>query len=165
MVIKDLEEIKRISKRNEDRNGRFRSYLKMQDDKEIDCLVKPIYQFIIKRINCLECGNCCRNLSPSIVNRDIKNLGLELGLTNNEIIEKYTVKDEFNELRLKEIPCAFLKGNECLIYQNRPEDCKSFPHIHKKGFTFRLIGMIENSMICPIVFNVFEELKIQLRYR
>jgi uncharacterized protein len=164
-MITDLEKIKFISKRNEDKNWKFRSYLKMQDDREIDNLVKPIYRSVIESINCLECGNCCRILSPSLLEKDIRNLGLELGLTDNEILQKYSVRDEFNELRLKEIPCTFLEGNLCTIYKNRPEDCRSFPHIHKKGFTSRLIGMIENAAICPIVFNVFEELKIQLRYR
>jgi len=164
-VIIDLEEIKRISKRNEDKNWRFRSYLKMQDDKKIDNLVKPIYQSVIKEINCLECGNCCRVMSPLILDEDIRKLGLELNLSAEEIIEKYTVKDEFNEMGFKEIPCVFLNGNECQVYNNRPEDCKSFPHIHKKGFTTRLIGMIHNSEICPIVFNVFEELKIQCKFR
>ncbi|MCK9399351.1 MAG: YkgJ family cysteine cluster protein [Bacteroidales bacterium] len=132
MLIKDLELIEKLSKRNEDKNWRFRSYLKMQEGKEIDLLVKPIYEFVKKNIDCLECGNCCRKLRPII---------------------------------LKGNPCIFLNGNKCEIYKSRPNDCKSFPHLQKRGFTTRLIGIIEYSMICPIVFNVFEELKIAMKFR
>ncbi|MFA4864373.1 MAG: hypothetical protein WC605_11465, partial [Bacteroidales bacterium] len=67
MLIKDLELIEKLSKRNEDKNWRFRSYLKMQEGKEIDLLVKPIYEFVKKNIDCLECGNCCRKLRPIIL--------------------------------------------------------------------------------------------------
>lgn len=165
MLIKDLELIEKLSKRNEDKNWRFRSYLKMQEGKEIDLLVKPIHEFVKKNIDCLECGNCCRKLRPIISKEDISKLKTKFGITDKEIVEKYTQKDEFDELTLKGNPCIFLNGNKCEIYKSRPNDCKSFPHLQKRGFTTRLIGIIEYSMICPIVFNVFEELKIAMKFR
>ena len=42
---------------------------------------------------------------------------------------------------------------------NRP-----FPHLHKEEFIFRLWGVVENCPICPIVFNVYEQLKDELWY-
>jgi hypothetical protein len=47
----------------------------------------------------------------------------------------------------------------------RPNDCRLFPHLHKKGFVFRLIQVVENCSICPIVFNVFERLKQELWHK
>lgn len=83
----------------------------------------------------------------------------------NEIIEKYTEIGEDRELLLRGIPCCFLNGNECKIYKNRPYDCESYPHLHKKRFIYRLFGIIDNLEICPIVYNVYEQLKIKLNFR
>ena len=137
----------------------------MQDGEKIDLLIKPIYKSVKKNIDCLACGNCCRKLLPVISNEDIGRLETEFGITDIDIIEKYMQKDEEGELRLKGKPCIFLKDNACQIYKSRPNDCRSFPHIHKKGFTTRLIGMIEFAGICPIVFNVLEELKFAMKFR
>ncbi len=165
MLIKDPEKIERISERNEEKNRKFRSYLKIKDDKEIDRVVKPIFNRIREQIDCLECGNCCRKAVQGLSNGDLLKLEMEFGLARSELLEQYTVKDEFNELILKGPPCGFQDGNVCRIYSNRPKDCISFPHIHKPGFTPRLFGVLEFSKYCPIVFNVLEELKAELHFR
>ena len=64
-----------------------------------------------------------------------------------------------NDRYLKATPCKYLKDKKCSIYGDRPEDCRSFPHTHKTGFTQRTFGLIDNYSICPIVFNLFEQLK------
>lgn len=48
---------------------------------------------------------------------------------------------------------------EELSKKKEDENCISYPHLHKKDFTSRLIGVIENCSVCPIVFNVYERLK------
>ena len=88
MIVKDIDLIRKQSKKKEDQNWRFRSYLKMQDDKKIDSLVKPIYEFVCKNIDCRECGNCCRKLRPVLSKGDIIKFENEFGLNENEIIEK-----------------------------------------------------------------------------
>jgi Fe-S-cluster containining protein len=55
-----------------------------------------------------------------------------------------------------------LLENRCTVYEFRPEDCRSFPHLHKDEFVFRLIQAVQNCSICPIVFHVFERLKNDL---
>jgi Fe-S-cluster containining protein len=60
------------------------------------------------------------------------------------------------------VPCGFLQEQGCSVYDSRPDDCRSFPHLHKREFRSRLIGVIENCSICPIVYNVFEGLKSDL---
>jgi len=59
-------------------------------------------------------------------------------------------------------PCPMLDGKLCSIYDNRPEVCRSYPHLAQPDFTFRLMGVIENVAIYPIAFNAFEELKTTL---
>jgi Fe-S-cluster containining protein len=61
-------------------------------------------------------------------------------------------------------PCPILNGKLCSIYENRPEVCRSFPHLEQPRFTSRLIGVIDNVAVCPIAFNAFEELKAKLAW-
>ena len=36
-----------------------------------------------------------------------------------------------------------------LVYRDRPEDCHSYPHLHKKDMTRRLLGVLGNAGVCP----------------
>jgi len=47
----------------------------------------------------------------------------------------------------------------CSQYKYCPDNCRSYPHLHKNDFVSRLINVIENIAICPIVFDVYEALK------
>ncbi|MBW1737720.1 MAG: hypothetical protein JRJ69_09220 [Deltaproteobacteria bacterium] len=53
----------------------------------------------------------------------------------------------------------------CSHYELRPEACRSFPHLHKEEFVSRLMGVIQNYAVCPIIFNVYERLKNELWHR
>jgi Fe-S-cluster containining protein len=48
----------------------------------------------------------------------------------------------------------------CNVYAARPDDCRSYPHLHKDDFLSRSVGTIENYRICPIIYNVYERLKL-----
>ena len=41
-------------------------------------------------------------------------------------------------------------------------DCRSYPHLHKKEIISRLMGVVFNCSVCPIVFNVYEQMKLEL---
>ena len=160
----DLAKISQIGKRNEQKNLRFRSYLKGIDGNRIDRLVFRLNAEVSAQIDCTACGNCCRSLKPSLTNDDIKRLSVNQNLSEEVFIEKYIdIEDDANVFR--NLPCSFLCENKCAVYENRPEDCRSFPHLDKGNFTTRLWGVLENYSICPIVFNVFERLKMELRFR
>ena len=47
----------------------------------------------------------------------------------------------------------------------RPKDCVSYPYLLKKDFTSRLMGVIGNCSVCPIVFNVYELLKDEVWHK
>ena len=67
-----------------------------------------------------------------------------------------------DEMIFNQLPCPFLKNKICLNYDHRPKDCKSYPHMHKDEIITRLWGIIDNYSICPIVFNVYEQMKFKL---
>lgn len=160
----ELEKIEELGKLREKENLEFRTYLKGQDPDKIDKIVHRLNFEISNQIDCTTCGNCCMKLKPCITNQDIKRLSYKLNLSPKQIKIDYIEIDE-REQYFRNLPCSFLKEKKCTIYNDRPEDCSSFPHLHKKGFTSRLWGVIENYSICPIVFNVFEKLKTEINYK
>ena len=167
-IEKDLEKIKRFGKVREKENIKFRSFLKWIDmeSEEIDAVVSKIYNEVIDGMDCRECANCCNVSKPILDKEDVEQFLESLEIEPEEFMKKYLIDAESDDVNKKyefnALPCPFLKDNLCSNYTNRPKDCRSYPHLHKKDFTARLWGVIENYSICPIVFNVFEELKYEL---
>ncbi len=165
-IEKDIEKIYLISKQKEDENFRFRNFLKRLDSHEVDKIVSKIHSEVTRQIDCTECGNCCHSLKPSVTEKEIQRLSELVQLPTNLFVEKNVELDSFDKVQcLKDTPCIFLKDTKCSVYEDRPEDCKSYPHTHKNDFTSRVLGVIYNYGICPIVFNIFERLKIELHFR
>lgn len=159
----DLTKIKNQAKEKEDENWRFRAFLKNCDARALDSIVHKLFEQATKAIDCTSCGNCCREIRPVLKNRDINKLAKSLNIKPDRFIADYVKKDEDGNNVLKQIPCPFLSDNKCTHYAARPDDCASYPHLHKKEFVFRLIGVINNYAVCPIVFNVYEALKDKLK--
>jgi Fe-S-cluster containining protein len=159
----DLEKIRELGHLREDENYRFRTFLKNRNAHKIDLLVHRLNEEIAPRIDCTACGNCCRQLSPCLTKEDLKHLTEATRLSVEEVIATYTETDDDGP-SFKHLPCSFLKDNKCSIYQHRPETCASFPHLHKSNFNSRSRQAIENYSICPIIFNVLERLKVEMRF-
>jgi len=163
----DLKKIEKIARKNEDENWEFRSFLKgshMEID-EMDFLVHRLFELVSKEIDCKMCANCCRTVSPGLDQEDIARLSQGLRMDTEGFKQQFLMKDEKNfseEWIFNKKPCPFLKGNLCSHYELRPESCRSFPHLHKEEFVFRLLGVVNNYAVCPIVFNVYEQLKNEL---
>ena len=167
IVETDLKKIKEVVKKKGDENWEFRSFLKGYDIEveELDSIVHRLFEEVSRQIDCTTCGNCCREISPVLEHEDIERLSRGLGISSEHFKERFLVKDDKNYSEgfiFNKKPCPFLKGNVCSHYELRPEDCRSFPHLHKEEFVFRLIGVVENCDVCPIVFNVYEQLKAKL---
>ena len=94
---------------------------------------------------------------------DIERLSVGLGLSAAQVRKQYLVKDEeSNKFVFREKPCPFLKDNVCSYHKYRPKDCVSYPHLNKDDFVFRLIEVVQSCFVCPIVFNVYERLKLMV---
>jgi Fe-S-cluster containining protein len=64
----------------------------------------------------------------------------------------------------KSQPCPMLRENKCTVYQFRPRDCREYPHLDKPDFLAGSIGTIENYGTCPIIFNLYNRLKLSFAY-
>ncbi|MDE3198134.1 MAG: YkgJ family cysteine cluster protein, partial [Acidobacteriota bacterium] len=87
-----------------------------------------------------------------------------MGMSEKEFIEKYTTSSVFDEeliLRRTEHGCIFLNGNDCTIYDDRPDTCRNFPHVVRGSGSIesRMWQMIDRATYCPIVYNALEAWK------
>ena len=161
----DPKVVARLAEEKEDENWRFRSFLKGADLSlaELDALVRGHYEAVASQIDCCACGNCCDVALPVLDEADVVRLADGMALSEEAIVECFLVpEDQDGGFTFNRRPCPLLRDKCCTVYESRPEDCRSFPHLHKKEFVFRLARAVENCAVCPIVFNVFERLKADL---
>jgi len=159
----DPKRIEELARRMEDANWDFRSFLKGSDLPigEIDSLVHEHYREIASHIDCRQCANCCRVARPILKSRDINRLSARLGIGEDKFREEYLEKDEDDEgYSFRSSPCAFLKENRCTVYPQRPDDCRSFPHLRKKDFVFRLSQAFSNCSICFSFIAMFSAARL-----
>lgn len=158
----NLIRIKALSLEKEQENWDFRAFLKENcSSKKLDSIVHKLNQEITSAIDCTACGNCCTKILPVLDQEDIKRFARGLGISPKELREQYVVKKE-EDTTFCQTPCPFLRDKKCTNYAERPKDCRSYPHLHKVDMRSRLMGVVENYGICPIVFNVYEALKQEL---
>ncbi len=163
----DIKKIKQLSHQLNDANWAFRSFLKgyALSVTKIDSTVHNLYKEISSQIDCTQCGNCCKVIHPTLTPTDIKRLATQFELTAKKFRSLFLKKDYEGEgLIFNEQPCPFLKNNSCQVYENRPRDCRSYPHLHKREFISRMFQVVSNCSVCPIVFNVYEGLKQALMF-
>ncbi len=160
-----LKKIAQIGEQKEEENIDFRIFLKGQEFDYVDEIVHRLNDEITAQIDCQQCGNCCKSLMPSVTEGEIETLAVIDNLASADFREKFIETDSFEEnVYLKKTPCKYLKDKSCTIYPQRPETCRSYPHTHKPEFITRLLFMIDNYCVCPIVFNLMEQLKGELDY-
>lgn len=100
--------------------------------------LKPDDRFCFHCHDGLACFNkCCRNLNLFLYPYDILQLKRCLQITSDQFIETYVdivlrERNFFPEALLKmktgkDLPCIFLTGTGCSVYEFRPHTCRLFP--------------------------------------
>jgi len=136
----------------------------MQDPNAIDNLVHQINETVTAQIDCTQCGNCCKTLMINISAIEAKTVAAHLQITLTDFEEQYVEKGSNGMMIMNKMPCHFLKENKCTVYEQRFSGCKEFPALHLPDFTERLFTTFMHFERCPIIFNVVEQLKLQLNF-
>ena len=156
-IIKDWQQ---NAERKQDRNFKFLTSLKMKSANRVDAVAQELHQEAFEKIDCLECGNCCKNLQPEVTKEDIDRISNFLELSKEAFIDKYLNKDEDGELQISQAPCHFLgSDNKCSIYEVRPETCQTYPHTQKDNFSSRRYFHSGNLTVCPAAYYIVERMK------
>lgn len=158
-----LSELPQLAKHTEAENKKFFASLKKKHQKHLDDLVKEIHNKVFQKINCLDCANCCKSISPILSDKDIDRISRYLKLRSSEFAEKYCLLDKDNDYVFRIQPCPFLlPDNHCHIYNVRPKACAEYPHIIQPRFIKRLDLTIKNSFYCPAVVEIIDDLKKEI---
>jgi Fe-S-cluster containining protein len=162
LLIKDpIGYMKRTFKKNGKTYTTFLRGLLHRKIRGLDSLAIALHKQAFKKIDCLDCANCCKTMSPTYNKADIHRIAKHLGMTYQEYIDTYLEIDEDNgDYMNKSVPCQFLKpDNKCAIYAVRPRDCSGFPHTQWRDFKLYVSGThIQNIEYCPITMNVVERM-------
>jgi len=141
-------------------NQNFYRRLKLKAPKNLDELFHEAHEDAFEKIDCLTCANCCKTTSPIFYERDIDRAAKACKLKPGEFIDKYLKIDEDKDYYLKQSPCAFLgRDNYCSIYDARPNACREYPHTNRKKMQQILDLTFKNTLVCPAVLRMTEEIK------
>jgi Fe-S-cluster containining protein len=123
-----------------------------------DASVHAHHEAVFAAIDCQECGNCCRAMSPRFRETDIKHLCKSQGLSARNFIDAYLKDDDEGVGHvLKELPCPFQDpDNSCSVYEHRTLSCRDFPHTQSRNIQKRLVGLAYDSLVCPAAFMIIE---------
>ena len=121
--------------------------------------VNRLHKDAYKKIDCGQCANCCKTMTPTYTKADVKRIAAHVGMTEKEYWKKYLEVDENKDIVNRKTPCHFLdKDNRCTIYAVRPADCRTFPHTQRTDFVWQRDIHIQNLDYCPITYHIVEKL-------
>ncbi|MEE9438259.1 MAG: YkgJ family cysteine cluster protein [Saprospiraceae bacterium] len=133
----------------------------LRSDKSWDIKSSKIHTAIFDKTDCLQCANCCKTTPALVLKSDAKRIAKHLGIPPKTFIKRYLIEDLNGELLLKSVPCTFLnEDNTCDIYDVRPRACRQYPHTDQEGFHKRSNMNAKNTLVCPAVFKIVEQLKL-----
>lgn len=146
-------------------NDQFQAFLTEIDSEALDGEAFSLSEQITPQIDCTSCGNCCKSLMVNIDEAEASKLANHLGKTREAFDEAYISKGESGRMVINAIPCHFLVGNSCSVYEHRFAGCKEFPAFHIPQLKKRMFTTYMHYDRCPIIFNVVENLKLNLHFK
>lgn len=167
-MLTDLVQIKLLGEKKRPENERFRKHMKSFDHS--DRILRRIAEEIEDSIDCLACANCCRVATAKVTERDVERLSKYLRLKPARFLTDFTVESEEEGVVLKrdkKTGCVFLNGNECTVYDARPDSCQKFPHVVRGNGSIasRMWELIDRACYCPIVYNSLEAFKDEMDFK
>ncbi len=148
--------------RSAKKQKQYGQYLRNARKNDVLKQLPGLHEEAFRKVDCLQCANCCKNYSPRFKTPDIKRISKQLQMRESVFIDTYLQVDEEGDFVLRTKPCPFLgSDNRCSIYEQRPSDCRRFPYTDEDVFLKRPQLTLTNSGFCPITFYVLERLMEQ----
>ena len=141
---------------------RFLGNIEKKPPKNLDKTAEVLNKEVWEEVDCLSCANCCKKMTPTFTEKDIKRIATHLQMTEDAFKDKwlYFEKKDKEWMNRKQ-PCQFLDlgTNMCSIYEVRPDDCAGFPHLTKKKMVEYIHVHQQNISYCPATFKFVEKLQ------
>ncbi|MEQ9424929.1 MAG: YkgJ family cysteine cluster protein [Cyclobacteriaceae bacterium] len=133
--------------------------LKRKNKSDLDSAFQTEHEKAFQKIDCLECANCCKTISPIFKDKDIERIAKSMKMKPGLFIERYLHLDSDNDYVLNETPCPFLGvDNYCSIYDVRPKACAEYPHTNHKSMHKHMKLVEKNLEVCPAVVEIVKRL-------
>jgi Fe-S-cluster containining protein len=159
-TIESIERLKLKGAANYKSIKKFMFRLSKMNPRKLDELMLQFHNTEFNKIDCLQCANCCKSISPAMNESDIRRLASFLKLKISDFCSRYINMDEEGDYVFKQTPCPFLEHNNyCSAYESRPRACREYPHTDRKRFYQITELTAKNYKVCPAVFNIIEDLK------
>lgn len=140
---------------------RFLNRLKRNAPRNLQSIALKASGNVWNEIDCLSCANCCKTMTPTYTNTDIKKIASYLRISTDEMKSKWLKKERGTGNWVnRATPCQFLnpETNMCNVYEVRPADCAGFPHLTRKRFVEYLHVHQQNLDECPATFRMVEKM-------
>ncbi|WP_207510313.1 YkgJ family cysteine cluster protein [Longitalea luteola] len=139
---------------------RFLTKLEKDPPRGLDTLAVQTDKLVWAETDCLACANCCKTMTPTFTNTDIKRISAHLNMTEEAFRKKWLKKDRAGDWVNTRQPCQFLnlKDNKCSIYEVRPKDCSGFPHHTRRRMIDYMHVFKQNIEYCPATFRLVERM-------
>ncbi|HMO33753.1 MAG TPA: YkgJ family cysteine cluster protein, partial [Lacibacter sp.] len=161
MVPTHLQLFKRLMKINRRRFRYFLTRLETVKPRGVNKVAAEADKEVWAETDCLACANCCKTMTPTFTNKDIKRISAHFGQTPAGFKEQWLYRERSTgDWMNRKQPCQFLdkSTNKCSIYEIRPDDCRGFPHHHKKPFTEWVHVYKQNVEYCPATYKLVEKM-------
>jgi Fe-S-cluster containining protein len=158
-----LEQLPARARQRKAENIAFFKRLKKTKPKNLDQIAGQAHEEVFDKIDCLDCGNCCKTTGPLFTNQDINRIARHFKMKPNQFMDQYLRQDEDGDQVLQKVPCEFLGAdNYCSIYEVRPKACREYPHTDRRKL-YRIGSLtVKNTEICPAAFEIVERIKESL---
>jgi hypothetical protein len=158
-LVTDLESIRKAAAEKEVENRLLATAVRNISVAEIDRLAHPLAAEITRQIDCTRCGNCCKVQEPGVSREEIQTLAASRSEPETDFKDKFVAYTSEGAAFLCRQPCIFLDEKICSIYEKRPRACADYPGLERPRLKWRWKQVMENYPICPIVFNMVEQLR------
>ncbi len=138
----------------------FRKFRK-KPGKEVDEIFHQTHEAVFEKTDCTQCANCCLLGTPIFSRKDIERLANHFRISPGKFQQEYLIQDKSGDIVLQQTPCPFLgKDLRCTVYESRPEDCRNFPHTHRKPMGPLINTVLVNTAVCPAAMEIVDRIVI-----
>lgn len=154
----NIKTFRNLVSRNKKRLRSFLTRVEKKAPRNLHMVTLAANKLSWAKTDCMDCANCCKTMSPTYTQRDIRRISKFLGMTVRAFKEKWLYKDKVGDWLNKSQPCQFLDltTNLCGIYEVRPGDCAGFPHHNKKKIIDYGHVYKQNVEFCPATYRLVE---------
>lgn len=158
--MKNIEELKKDVNQNKKKIDLLKNDLLKAPIKITQNKINEIASNVWTKSNCLDCANCCKNISPILEFEDIHKIADYLKINAGDFITKNLEMDEDGDFVFKSTPCPMLgNNNKCSIYEARPKACAEYPHLDQVTSKKMIKLAFENMNYCGVVYDTLSNIE------